>query len=273
MRRTLGLLASAVLLASLAACGGRGATAAPTVTVVPSASAEVSPGSDAEALDLVVLASSGGHGVAEPYAALAAEALGREVRAHEHIVDGVGPNALVTWIQSDWADDAAEAEIIVFNVSPIGVVPASHLACIPSALGGQFGEQPPATTSVAEWQAFRDPLDRVYDEIWRLRAGQPTILRVYGSYAPWLARWREAGVASECMANEEVVDQVHRDAAEAAGAVFVSWLDLFNGPAHDVDPVEQGWIAADGIHTNDAGRALLVKALAGTGWEASEPPS
>jgi lysophospholipase L1-like esterase len=73
------------------------------------------------------------------------------------------------------------------------------------------------------------------------------------------------------MANEDVRDQVERDAAEAAGAVFVSWLDLFNGPGHDVDPVEQGWLA-DGVHPNDAGRALLVDALAATGWEASEPP-
>lgn len=87
MRRDLGLLASAVLLASLAACGGgSGAKAAPTVTA--------SPASDAEPLDLVMLANSGGDGVAEPYAALAAEALGREVQAHDHF--GAGPNELLS---------------------------------------------------------------------------------------------------------------------------------------------------------------------------------
>ncbi len=75
------------------------------------------------------------------------------------------------------------------------------------------------------------------------------------------------------MANEAVREQVERDAAEAAGAVFVSALDLFNGPAHDVDPVELGWIGMDSVHANDAGRAILVEALAATGWEASEPPS
>jgi lysophospholipase L1-like esterase len=75
------------------------------------------------------------------------------------------------------------------------------------------------------------------------------------------------------MANEEIREQVERDAAEAAGAVFVSWMDLFNGPGHDVDPAEQGWMASDGIHPNDAGRAVLVEALAAAGWEASEPPN
>lgn len=263
MRRALGMLAAAGLLTSLAACGGgSGATAAPTGT------AEASPGSDAESIDLVMLANSGGRGVAEPYAARATDALGREVRVHDYIFDGAGPNELLSGIQGGWADDVAEAEIIVFIVSPIGVTPASHMACIP--MYGGAGE-PPVATSVEDWQDLRDALDRNYAEIWRLRAGQPTVIRVVGGQA-WLAEARQAGIASECMANEEVVDQVERDAAEAAGAVFVSWLDLFNGPGHDVDPVEQGWIA-EGVHLNDAGRAVLAEALAATGWEASEPPS
>ncbi len=287
MRRPLGLLASAMLLVSSAACAGSGATAVPTVTVAPtatvapsataapSATVEASPGPDAEALDLVMLASSRGWGVTKPYAALAAEALGREVRVRDHIIPGAGPNDLLSLIQGSWADDVAEAEIIVFMVDPIGMGPASHLPCIPSDVGGQLGDQagePPGMTSVEDWQDLRDALDRTYDEIWRLRAGQPTIIRVGGTFYPWLAQLRQVGIESVCMANQEVIDQVERDAAEAAGAVFVSLLDLFNGPGHDVDPDEQGWLA-DGTHPNDAGRALLVEALAATGWEASEPPS
>jgi len=166
--------------------------------------------------------------------------------------------------------DVAEAEIIVFIVSPIGVTPASHQPCIPF-YEDQAGK-PPVATSVEDWQDLRDALDRNYDEIRRLRAGQPTIIRVVASFNPWFAQLREAGIASLCMANEAVRDQVERDAAVAAGAAFVSWLGLFNGPAHDVDPVEQGWLA-DGVHPNDAGRAVLVEALAATGWEASESPS
>jgi len=278
MRRAVGLMAAVGLVVSLAACGGgSGATPAPTATAAPSATAEASPSPDAEALDLVMLASSMGWDLSEPYAALAAEALGREVRTHDHIRPGGGPNALLSMIQGSWADDVAEAEIIVFIVDPIGVTPAGELPCLPPAvaggqLGGQAGE-PPVATSVEDWQDLRDALDRTYDEIWSLRAGQPTIIRVLGTFYPWLAQLREAGIESVCMANQEVIDQVERDAAEAAGAVFVSWLDLFNGPAHDVDPVEQGWMADDGMHHNDTGRALTVEALAATGWETSEPPS
>jgi hypothetical protein len=268
MRRTMGVLAAVGLMASLAACGGgSGATPAPTVTVAPTAAAEATPGSDAEPFDLTLLGNSGGFGVAKPYAALAAEALGREVRVHDYSVGGEGPNELLSMVQGLGAD-VAGAEIIVVIVSPIGVTPASHMACIP--FYGDLTGEPPVATSVEDWQDLRDALDQVYDEIWRLRAGQPTIIRTVGS-APWLAQTRQAGIESECMANEEVREQVERSAAEAAGAVFVSWMDLFNGPAHDVDPVEQGSIA-DGVHLNDAGRAVLVEALAATGWEASEPP-
>jgi hypothetical protein len=261
------MLAAAGLVASLAACGGgSGTTPAPTVTVAPTA-AEASPASDTEPIDLVLLGNSGGFGVARPYAALAAEALGGEVRVHDYSVGGEGPKELLSRVQGLGAD-VAGAEIIVVIVSPIGVTPASHIACIP--FYGDLTGEPPVATSVEDWHDLRDALDQVYDEIWRLRAGEPTIIRTVGS-APWLAQARQAGIESECMANEEVREQVERDAAESAGAVFVSWMDLFNGPAHDVDPVEQGWIA-DGVHLNDAGRALLVEALAATGWEASEPP-
>jgi hypothetical protein len=278
MRRAMSMLAAAGLVASLAACaGGSGATPAPTMTIAPTMAAEASPASDTEAspaadvepIDLVLLANSGGRGLAEPYAALAAEALGREVRAHDFIIDGAGPNDLLSMIQGSRADDVADAEIIVFIVSPIGVTPASHMPCIPF-YEETWGE-PPVMTSVEDWQDLRDALDRNYDEIWRLRAGQPTTIRVLGSFNPWFGQLQQAGIAPLCMANEEVRDQVERDAAEAAGAEFVSWLDLFNGPGHDVDPDEQGWLA-DGVHPNDAGRAVLVEALAATGWEASEPP-
>ena len=268
MRRALVMLAAAGLVASLAAaCGGTGATPAPTAAAA--SGTEASPGSDAEPLDLVLLGNSGGRGLAQPYAALAAEAQGREVRVHDYVIDGAGPNELLEAIHGTVAEEVADAEIVVFIVSPIGVTPASHQPCIPF-YEDQTGE-PPLPTTVEDWQDLRDALDRNYDKIWELRAGQPTIIRVVSSFNPWFGQLQQAGIASLCMDNEEVRDQVERDAAEAAGAVFVSWLDLFNGPAHDVDPVEQGWIA-DGVHLNDAGRALLVEALAATGWEASEPP-
>jgi len=100
----------------------------------------------------------------------------------------------------------------------------------------------------------------------------PTVLRAYGVWMPWLSQWRQVGIVSECMANEEAVDQVRREAAEAAGAEYVSMLDVFNGPEHDEDPVEKGLIDEDGMHLNADGVRVLVEALAAAGFEASEQP-
>jgi hypothetical protein len=43
----------------------------------------------------------------------------------------------------------------------------------------------------------------------------------------------------------EIQAQVEPEAAEARGAGFVSVFDVFNGPNHDEDPVEKGWMQDD----------------------------
>ena len=66
--------------------------------------------------------------------------------------------------------------------------------------------------------------------------------------------------------------QVIREAAEANGAVFVSLFDVFNGPEHDEDPREKGWISDDGVHAGDEGLSVVADALAAVGFDVSEPP-
>lgn len=290
-------LAMVGLLVSLAACGVSGTTTAPTVTVeptasaVPSTDAEGSPSSDAgsspagEPIDFVLLADSGGGGVATKYAARVSEGLGREVRVHDRSRGGATATDILFDVRYNGADDVAEAEIVVFYVHPGGFGPPSAGICLeaveavapgpdysgPSWAPGQTWD-PPVADSIEDWQGYRDTLDQVYDEIWKARAGRPTILRAYGVWMPWLSQWRQVGIASECTAMEETLDQVRREAAEAAGAEYVSMLDVFNGPAHDEDPVEKGWISEDGMHLSEAGVTILVDALAAAGFEESKPP-
>jgi hypothetical protein len=246
------------LLASVAACGGD-ESSEPFPAGAP--------------IDVVVLADSGGSGVADLYAAKAAEALDREIRVHDHSIGGARIDRILSGIRNDWADDVSDAEIIVFYVHPGGFDPPSFTEPCLSGGGalGYIGD-PPVATSVEDWQEFGDMLDQVYDEIWELRAGRPTILRAYGVWGPWLSRYREMGIESACMAGEEALDQVRRESAEAHGAIYVSMLDVFNGPDRDQDPVEKGWIEADGTHLNAEGQVVLTDALAAVGFEVSEPP-
>jgi hypothetical protein len=260
-------LAAGVLLAWLTACGGSVPTVAPTT-----------PGGAfpaGEPVDLVYISNSAGIGVAEKYGKLAAEALGREVRVHDHT--GLGSlTHLLQLVRSSLADEVAGAEIIVVfgDVSDLAdTLPRPNiLTCVeaPGDPGSKW--QPPVVPTVEDWRAYRDVWNQMYAEIWDLREGRPTILRAQDVWNPFLSQWIEAGIEPECTANWEIQTQVVKEAAEANNAVFVSVYDVFNGPNHDEDPVAKGWIGDDAIHPNDTGRAAIAEALAAVGFEASEPP-
>jgi hypothetical protein len=291
-------LAVAALLASVAACSGSqpsaapttpiapASTVAPTATRAPSAAVEEDPSSVAEPVDLVVMAASGGAGVDWRYAPLLAEALDREVRNHGHL--WARPADVLSGAE-DGAGVVAGAEAILMYFPPDGFEPPSFLTCL-DALGAFYAHidpdieyegpawspgqtwAPPEATTAADWQAWRDALDREYGAIWTLREGQPTIIRSYGGWNSWIPVWRQVGIESECTAGEEAYDQVMREAAEAAGAVHVSMLDVFTGPTHQQDPAEQGWIADDGMHLSEPGKDVLVQALASAGFDFNLPP-
>lgn len=275
-------------LASLAACGSSEsddattpvapASTAPATDETPGVAAESSP--EGEPLDFVLLADSGGAGVADLYAAKAAEALDREIWIHDHSTGGASAQRILTSIQGPWADDVADAEIIVLYMAPGGFEPPGFVPCLqainwdspvpPSTFPPTL--DPPEATRAEDWQGYRDALDQIYDEIWELRDDQPTIIRAYGGYLPWVGQWRHLGIESACVAGEEAVDQVRQESAEAHGATFVSAIDVFAGSGHDEDPVEKGFMSEDGMHLNEAGHAVLVDALAAAGFEPNTPP-
>lgn len=277
------------MLASLAACGAGESDVAPTTTVAEHSGSDDEPFPAGEPVDLLYISDSGGAEVAERYVELAAEALDREVRFHDHRAGGMSMRNVPFFVQTSLADVVAEAEIIVLYAHPGGLeynLPQPNiLTCFeavdaledpddytgPWILGMEW-EDPPVVATVEDWQPYRDVLDEVYDEIWKVREGRPVVLRAHDIYNGFVAPWRVVGIEAECTANWEVEMQVIREAAETNGAVFVSFFDVFNGPGHDEDPREKGWMADDGMHANDKGGSVAAEALAAAGFELSEPP-
>jgi len=47
--------------------------------------------------------------------------------------------------------------------------------------------------------------------------------------------------------------------------------DAFNGPNHDEDPREKGYIGPDGEHTNEEGRKIIAKLFHELGYEPVTP--
>jgi hypothetical protein len=310
MRPWVVLFAMLGLLVSMAACTGEESAGAPSTTFAPvttttstilapttTATSTTSPDdsqeSDAnpfpagEPVDLVYISDSGGAEVAEKYAALTSEALDREVRLHDLRQGGMSITSVPALVRGS-TRVVADAEIIVLYAHPGGLeydLPEPNiLTCFqaldvfdddyagPEWTPGTKWEPTPVVPEVEDWQPYRDVLDEVYGEIWEARDGRPVVLRAHDIYNGFIAPWRELGIEPECTANWEVEMQVIREAAEANGAVFVSFFDAFNGSGHDEDPREKGWMQDDGMHANEEGGAVAAEALIGVGFELSEPP-
>jgi hypothetical protein len=297
MRRELVMLVAAGLVVSPLACSGDdngGGTVPTPTTVAPITDAPTTmvadlPGPDedgfpaGEPVDLVYITDSGRTNVDQRYADLAAQALDREVRLRP-----VDPNPLS--IRTTYAEQVAEAEIIVFYFNPGAFEddmpePNIDAGCFdsldaledpnysgPAWTPGTKWEPAPVVPTAEDWQPYRDWLSDVYDAIWEVRQGRPVVLRAHDIYNPWFAPWTELGVEAECTAIWEGQTQAIREAAEANGAVFVSFFDLFNGPDHDEDPRAKGWIGDDGMHASVDGGAAAAQALAAVGFELSETP-
>lgn len=307
MKSELFCLAIAVVLAG-AACGGgestdttsrdlAATTSSPTSAVPPTTTTTVTEQAEPDAgpfpagepVDLLVMSDSSGWGVADRYATLAAEALGREVQVRDWARGGEPITAILDWVQGILADEVAKAEIIVVYGYPGGLeydLPEPNiLSCFEAVdavlwpeeytgdwTPGTTWEPVPVVATVEDWQPYRDVLDQVYDEIWKLREDQPTILRTWDVPFGYIAAWKEIGIESECVANLEIQSQVVEEAAEANGAGFVAVSDVFNGPNHDEDPSEKGWMMDDLMHAGDEGRDIIAELLAAYGFEVSQPP-
>jgi hypothetical protein len=289
-------LAAVGLMATLAACAvsepaaspaGQSSGAATVASLVPTEEPPGSAGTPSpagESIDLIFISDSSGGFVSERYAELAGEALDHEVRLNRSVP------ADAEAIRTQFADAVAGAEIIVFyrNAGEFEAdmpAPTFERGCIdpvdaledpdyqgPEWTPGTTWEVVAAVPTAGDWRPYRDWLSEIWAAIWDARAGQPVVLRGYDVYTPWFSQWVEVGVESECTAIWEGQARAAREAAEANGATFVSFYDLFNGPNHDEDARAKGWIGDDGFHANAAGGAAAAEALAAVGFELSERP-
>jgi hypothetical protein len=241
-----------------------------TTTTAPSAAWPA----EGEPWDLLYISDSGGWGVADLLAEQAAEALGVEVRVYDHASGGLSAVTALARIRGDAypniSDWVRESEIIVVYGNPEDSGADLEIGtCVSTSI---MEREPPAHQTAADYQPYEKVLDELYAEIWKLREGTPTVLRAIDLYNPVISAWREAGIDPECTEHWELWSSVIRGAAEANGAVMVSTYDLFNGPSHDEDPREKGYIGSDGEHTTTQGAAAIAAAIAAKGFEPTAPP-
>jgi hypothetical protein len=263
VRRPLRFLSGVLLATLLAACGG-GPTAQPDATDRPTASV-----AGPRDWQLVWFSDSGAWGVASDWAKRIEQVAGVHVDVYDYIDYGSGSaDKVLGRLRSDTAlrKQVAGAEVIVLYASNYDVPLDVQKACL-----SMTSTKPPRPLTAAMLQPYRDKLTAIYDEVFALRRGRPTIVRALDLYVPVVAKWRSAGVYDACSAGWLASAKVNAEVAAAHGVPVASLYDVFNGPRHDRDPVKRGLIAPDGLHTTDKAQALILRALDALGYEPITP--
>ena len=173
-----------------------------------------------EPWDLVYMTDSTGWGVASIYGHRAEEALGVEVRVHDLTQGGLSAARMREMLDIDrYAERFADAEIIVVFGNPRGSgieLPEPDIeSCISTS---SYVRPAPARSDAEDWAGYREVLGSVFERIWELRDGKPTVFRAVDMYSPVLGPWAEAGVLDACTREWAMMSDQIRAAAEAHGA-------------------------------------------------------
>jgi len=161
-----------------------------------------------------------------------------------------------------------EADVVVMFVNPLDSVDPEK----PLDLNGCFASTLPGSCEPASFEKWITDLKAIWAEIFKLRNGQPTVLRATDIYNPLINPWNEAGVFEACTACWENMSDGARLAAEAYHIPFLSRLDAFNGPGHDEDPRGKGYISSDGEHPSLLAAQYTAELLSQMGYEPVPPP-
>lgn len=244
-----------------------------TLTVMPTEEPE----EERAIWDLVLFSDSSGWGVADRYAAYIEEDLDVTVQVHDLAASGLSIGSVLAALRGESSPYPSsvdvpglvrEAEVVVIYGNPLESISEAHRGdwnCVSRTA-------PYARDCAAEsFDAYRADLEAVYEEIVELRGDEPVLIRAFDAYNPLYSVYREQGVYDECLGCWENYNQAIHQAAAAHNVPMARVFDAFNGPDHDEDPREKGYIREDGVHTTAEGRRVITDLLRGVGYKPTLP--
>ena len=227
--------------------------------------------------DLVIIGDSTLWELGEAYASQIENDVGVDVALHDFALSGLSAGEVLWTLQAgpparsqleQLATALKDAEVVVMFVNPVNSVdpanPHDEEACFMSRAPGPCGP--------ASFEKWTTDLKAIWAEIFKLRNGKATILRATDCYNPLVVPWEKRGVfgaCTECWDN--MSDAVH-SAAQAYGIPFLSRLDAFNGPSHDEDPRQKGFIIGDGEHPSVLAAQFTAELLSQMGYQPVPEP-
>jgi len=227
--------------------------------------------------DLVVIGDSSLWELGEAYASQIENDVGVDVALHDFAVPTLSAGEVLSTLQTGkparaelghLAAALEDAEVVVMFVNPIHSVDPAN----PLGLDGCFMASAPASCGPATFEQWTADIEAIWLEIFRLRDGRATILRATDLYNPLVVPWEKRGVFEACTECWQNMSDAAHTAAQAYGIPFLSRLDAFNGPNHDEDPREKGYIVGDGEHPSKLAAQFTAQLLSQMGYEAVPEP-
>jgi len=286
----LSVLFSVVILAGCASSGQASAisptqTPAPqepvkaaTPTAQPTETAVI-PTPTQELWHLLILGDSSVWNAADIYPPIIERDLGHKVVVEDYSLGGLLMSEVLQVLKTgesirpellSLSKTISHAEMVVMFIGiPAGSInpknPFNQDGCI-------SGDSPPENCNPASLEQYTTDLKWIWGEIFRLRNGQPTILRTMDLYTPLINQYNENGILLACTRCLENYSNAIHLAAEAYHIPFIRRDDIYDGVNHDEDAVAKGYILEDGEHPSNLEAQLIAEQLSQLGYEPVLPP-
>ena len=223
--------------------------------------------------DLVVIGDSSLWKLADAFAAQIEKDVGVKVIVHDITPGGLSAGKVLRSLQvgdtlTNLPDRIKDAEVVVMFVNPLESIDPEN----PLGLEACFYYTAPESCGMESFGKYIDDLKAIWEEIFILRAGQPTIVRATDIYNPLVANWQKTGVfeaCNECWLNMSKAAQA---AAEAYNIPFLSRFEALNGPDYLGNLKEKGYLSSDGEHPSDLMGQYTAELLAEIGYDPVIPP-
>ena len=219
--------------------------------------------------DLLIFGGSQAWGIGKYYAAYIEEDLGVKVTVHDETAGVQTAHGLLWEIREleRLRELVSEAEVVAFNCNPRRSISETNPFDYECMIGWEFYV---VNCSLETFDKYISDLEAIIEEILLLRGGSPTILRVMDYYCAGYDAFKEQGIYEECWQCWDNTNIAIHQAAAAYNVPVARVYDAFNGPNHDEDPFDKGYLIIDG-HPNEEGQKVIANLFRELGYDPVNP--